>query len=297
MIQKFKQQDIDREGQRLLRESLEPLGWVLTEFKEDYGIDYDVQVFADGSATGLWFKIQLKSSASSSHSTDGSFISVQLDIDHAKHYALELKEPLFLIHADLQLKKVYWHALQLDNELVRKIMSGIPASTITVRIPISNSIPDTAAALLQASEKISIVLANRSLAGSSLSSFAESLKYQPGEDKLREEFQHKNDLLKLRKIHEFLILRQYSEARARALAISSDPDASIENRFWAAQKTGTINWSEAVSKDRPQVELPLIYLRNAKDLQALTKSGPPHLKFFALTMRKAAELDQLTMNN
>jgi hypothetical protein len=63
MIQKSEQQDIDRQGRRLLRETLETLGWVLTGFEEDYGIDYDVQVFVNGSPDGLWFKIQLKSSA------------------------------------------------------------------------------------------------------------------------------------------------------------------------------------------------------------------------------------------
>ena len=54
MVQKSEQQDIDRRGRRLLREVLEPLGWVLTGFEEDYGIDYDVQVFVNGSPDGLW---------------------------------------------------------------------------------------------------------------------------------------------------------------------------------------------------------------------------------------------------
>ena len=47
MIQKSEQQEIDRQGRRLLREALESLGWVLTGFEEDYGIDYDVQVFVN----------------------------------------------------------------------------------------------------------------------------------------------------------------------------------------------------------------------------------------------------------
>jgi len=36
MIHKSQQQDIDRAGDRLLRETLEPLGWVLTGIEEDY---------------------------------------------------------------------------------------------------------------------------------------------------------------------------------------------------------------------------------------------------------------------
>lgn len=297
MIQKSPQQDTDREGRRLLREAFEPLGWVLTGFEEDYGIDYDVQVFVDGSPDGLWFKIQLKSSASSDRSADGTFISQQLSIDHARHYALELREPFFLVHADLQLKRVFWCAPQLDTELIAKLNQANTPSTITIRVSTSNSLPGTAEGLLQTVEKLYVVLANRTLADSSVSSFAESLKYQPGEDKLREEFQRKNDVLKLRKVHELLCARQYSGARSRARSVVSDPDSSMENRFWAEGQIGTIDWAEAVSKNRPQAELPLIYLTNAKALQALTKSGPPHLKFYALIMRKAAELDQLTIDN
>jgi len=297
MIQKSEQQDIDFEGRRLLSQALAPLGWVLNRIEDDYGIDYDAQVFVDGNADGLWFKIQLKSSASSDLSADASFISQQLSIDHARHYALELREPVFLVHADTTTKKVYWYAPQLDNELVRKFIHGGISSTVTVRVPTSNSVPETARGLLEVVNTITVVLANRTLVNSSLSSFAESLRYQPGESTLREGFQLKSDVLMLRKIHELLVGRQYSEARTRARVVTSNPDSSIENRFWAEMNIGTIDWGEAVSKNRPQAELPLIYLRNAKTLQALSKSGPSHLKFFALICRKSAELDKLVRDN
>lgn len=75
------------------------------------------------------------------------------------------------------------------------------------------------------------------------------------------------------------------------------PDSSIENRFWALEQIGDIDWGGAVSQDRPQSELPLLYLENARALQALTSSGPPHLKFLALIVRKAAELDRLVIDN
>lgn len=256
MIQKSQQQDIDRAGDRLLRETLEPLGWVLTGIEEDYGIDHAVQVFVDGSPDGLWFKTQLKSSASSSYSADGSFVSLDLSLDHAKHYALELRDPVFLIHADIQAKKVFWSAPQLDKELIGKLERGNNSSTVTVRIPTSNRMPDTADSLLETVEKLYIVLGNRTLVNSSTSSFADSLKYQPGEAKLREEFQRKNDILKLRRVQELLIAKQYPEARSRAQVVVSDPDSTIENRFWAEEKTGTIDWAEAVTKNTPRLSCP-----------------------------------------
>ena len=235
MIQKSEQQEIDRAGRRLLRQALEPLGWVLTGFEEDYGIDYDVQVFLDGSPDGLWFKIQLKSSGSSDYSVDRTFVSVELSIDHAKHYAIELRDPVLLIHADVQANKLYWSAPQLDNDLVSKLDGGQNLSTVTVRIPTSNLLPSTANELLATIENVYIVLGHRTLLKSSISSFADSLQYQPGEEKLREELQRKTDFLKLRKIHDLFVKRQYVEARSRALLIVSDPDSAVENRFWAQE--------------------------------------------------------------
>jgi hypothetical protein len=297
MIQKSQQQETDREGRRLLRDAIEPLGWVLTSFEEDYGIDYVVQVFVNDSPNGFWFKIQLKSSASGDRSADGTFVSLQLDLDHAKHYALELRDPVFLIHADTEAKRVYWSAPQLDNELVRKLTGGENSSTVAVRVPTSNLLPDTAEQLLQAVENLYVVLGQRTLVGSSMSSFADSLKYQPGEEKLREEFHRKGDFLRLRKIQELFAKREYVEARCRALVMVSDPDSLVENRFVAQDIVGAIDWGEAVSTNQPQAELPLILLRNAERLQEMSKKGPSHLKLFALISRKAAELDKLTADN
>jgi hypothetical protein len=297
MIQKSIQQDIDLEGQRLLEQALGPLGWVINPIEHDFGIDYDVQVFADGSPTGVWFKIQLKSSAHSEYSSDSSFISQQLETGRARHYALELRDPVFLIHADTLAKRVFWCAPQRDRELISKVKRGEPSAEVTARVPTCNLLPNTAEALLRTIEELYVILANRTLADSPVSAFAESLKHLPGENALREEFQHKNDVLKLRKVHELLVARQYPEARSRAQAVLSDPDSSIENRFWALEQLGDIDWGEAVNQDRPQSELPLIYLKNAKELQVLTKSGPSHLKFFALIVRKAAELDRLVIDN
>lgn len=297
MIEKSEQQDIDRRGKRLIREALEPLGWVMTEIQEDYGVDYDVQVFVSGSPNGLWFKIQLKSSASSDRSEDGTFISVQLGLDHAKHYGIELRDPVFLVHADVKSKEVFWAAPQLDNDLIRKLNSGENSSTITVRVPTLNLLPLTAEQLLDTVEKLYVVLGQRTLANSSIASFTESLRYQPGEQKLRDDIYRKSNLLRLRRIRELFVQRQFAEARERARLIASDPDSLIEDRFWAQEILGSIEWGDAVSQGRPQAELPLIYLENAKALQRLSKRGPRHLKMFALIARKAAELDYLAVDN
>jgi hypothetical protein len=103
--------------------------------------------------------------------------------------------------------------------------------------------------------------------------------------------------LRLRKVSELLAEKQFAEARERARIIIRDPDTLVEDRFWAQETVGSIEWADAVHQNRPQAELPLIYLENAKALQSMSKRGPSHLKMFALIARKAAELDQLAVEN
>ncbi len=117
MITKPEGHDINAAGERLLREMLEPLGWVVNAVEKDYGIDYNVQVFDGKSPTGTWFHVQLKSSASSEYSADRSFVSQEIAVDHARHYALEMREPVLVVHADVQSRSVYWYAPQLDRQL------------------------------------------------------------------------------------------------------------------------------------------------------------------------------------
>src|ERR1051326_4187822 len=123
VISKTEEHEINRTGKRLLREALEPLSWVVNDVQEDYGIDCNVQVFEGKSPTGAWFHVQLKSSASANYAADRSFVSQELSIDHAKHYALDMREPLFLIHVDVISRQIYWSAPQLDRKLASVLVA------------------------------------------------------------------------------------------------------------------------------------------------------------------------------
>lgn len=50
---------IDEKAQQMLRATI-PVEWVLHERTSDYGIDYVVEIFEDGHATGMEFALQLK---------------------------------------------------------------------------------------------------------------------------------------------------------------------------------------------------------------------------------------------
>jgi hypothetical protein len=296
VITKTREHEINRDGKRLLREALEPLGWVVNDVEEDYGIDSNIQIFDQKSPTGAWFHVQLKSSASSNYSTDGSFISQPLSIDHARHFALEMHQPVFLVHANVLSKRIFWYAPQLDRWLIA-VLNSTRAEGVTVRILTRQELPGSATVLLATLETTYLALSNRRLTSASNDSFAESIKHLPDQQKFYRAFQEKSDTLRLKKIGELLQQRKLKEARPRAEAVLADPDSAVEIKFWARVQLEGIESTEAVHGGKPQSELPKIAIANAKALQTLTSSGPNYLKFYALIARSAAELYQLVHEN
>src|ERR1700732_913851 len=141
-ITKPEEHEINRAGKRLLRDWLEPFKWVVNDVEEDYGIDTNVQVFDGKAPTGAWFHVQLKSSARSAYSSTCDFLSQELSTEHAQHYALEMRQPVLLVHADVTAKRVFWHAPQLDRDLVTALRRP-GAKSVTVRIPVCQELPQS----------------------------------------------------------------------------------------------------------------------------------------------------------
>ena len=297
MVTQSDEQDIDRAGKRLVRSILEPLKWIVNDVQEDYGIDSNVQVFDGKSPNGAWFHVQLKSHTSPSYSSDRTFISQSLTMVHARHYALELRQPMFLLIADVTTARLFWSCLQLDRYLLRQLQTESGNDSITVRVPTSQHLPDTVTDLLSALSTAYIVLSNRELSTSATAHFADSLVYSVDREKLRTELQDKTDILKLQKITDLYHEGNMVDARVRADVLLRDPDANIETKFWATIHIGGIDFDTLARSDRPQVELAEHHLQLALSLQRLTKSGPRPFKFYALVARRAADLGLLAHEN
>src|SRR5438874_1512554 len=134
---------IDSAGQRLLRERLEPLGWVVRDVQEqDYGIDFDVEVFKPSltgdsfETTGVTFKAQLKSSRATAYSGDGDFISQPIAVSNLRYLSQQLNVPAIVMNADVAKWRLYWHAPQLDRHLEEALAERTSDNgSITIRVP------------------------------------------------------------------------------------------------------------------------------------------------------------------
>jgi hypothetical protein len=293
VITKSKEHEIDQAGKRLLRKVLEPLNCVVNDVQEDYAIDCNVQVFDEGSPTGSWFHIQLKSSASSEYSVNRTFVSQRLSIDHARHYAFELREPIFLIHIDVTSETVYWHAPQLDQRLAA-VLRSTKAKFIRVRIPTRQQLPGLAKEFFASLDNIRLALAARELVSAPARSFAEALEHLPNQEEFQRAFLERADTVRLQKTRMLINEGKFAEAKSRVAAVLSDPDSTVEIRFWAEIQSEAIDVTETVHSGKPQAELSKVLLAHAKSIQKVTAKGPNHLKFYALIAKCAAELEALT---
>lgn len=297
MISKPPQHEIDSAGERILRDALEPLKWTVNKVEKDYGVDFNVQVFDDRSPNGMWFHIQLKSHQTPDYSSDRTFISESIEIGHVRHFAIELRQPMFLVIADVSLKKLYWHCLQLDTTLMQRLDEASQQDTITVRVPTEHYLPGTELQFLTALRLSNNVLANRQLIRSSTAEFAESLKYSGDPLRILAAMQDKGDVLRLQKIANLFHEGKLLEARQRTTVLLADPDASVQTKFWASIEMYSIDFREIFASNKPQELIAKSHLDHANSLIKITAHGPKPFKFYSIVNKRAAELEGLTYEN
>lgn len=272
-----------------------PVGWVVNRMIDgDYGIDFDVQLFEQHKATGEWFKVQLKSSASTEYSAKGDFISETLEMKHARHYCVEMRDPVFVIHADVRGGRIFWFAPQLRTDLINGVDDS--RGSVTLRIETRNELPATLPEMVAALRLIRIRLGARTVSESHISDFASTVDGRD-QEKLIKKFQDKVDALKLQKAHSFVNEGRLDDAQADIERVLSNSESSIESRFSFLLEQERVDFLRASNAGAPQSTTPEIHLRISRRLQDLTKNGPPPLKFFALIARKAGDLGVLTFRD
>ena len=281
----------DTLGKAQLRR-IEPIGWTVNEITNDYGIDFDVQLFENQRATGEWFKVQLKSSESTSYSSASEFLSEPLDREHAVHFSSEMTDPVFVIHADVPSERTFWYAPQLDTP----VLTSDPRQTITVRIPVRNELPVSLPELVSTMRRIRIRLGTRAVAASSVAEFVESVGGED-RDRLIVGMQDKADALRLMEIHDLAGGGDFGTAAAKLDSILISAQSTIRARFSAILERERVEFLSARSLNAPQSTTSKIHLRTGKALRELTKKGPGPFKFFAMIAQKAAELDVLTFQD
>jgi hypothetical protein len=267
--------------------------WSVNGSKRDYGWDYVVEVFRNGESTGFLFNGQLKGSRHTEYSADGSFISQELEIDSADYLARQLRQPTFLFHADIEAKKLFWSAIQLDQRVL-DVLEQAKAKSLTVRIPTANVLPERVERFLQDLMQSQMVVVSRILLGTRPVEFADAMASQPIEriSKVAEDLHEKGFHLELQAAFLQGKSGDIAGAIARIHKVVDRAGASgyVEVHFNGVLQAGELEWLQVSKSDAPQALAADKKLETALELCRIAKRTPKHLHLFAQITRKAAEL-------
>ena len=282
---------MDDRGYTQVRAVFDTVGWTVNRIEHDYGIDYEVEVFRHGKSTGITFKAQLKSSENSAYSADRTFVSQSLGVPQARYLTEELRVPVLLLHADVVAGKTYWAAPQLDSDLDKRLATLDDASEITIRVPTTNSLPETLDVLAETVAKVETLLAARVVATTPVPRFVAAVDRQTLREDTIRGLQEKVEALRLDEGHRLLLAGKLDEASGYIAAILGDASASMEAKFSAILIDEMIQAERLTHAPGGDEAYHRMMLTTAVRLRTLTRKGPTHLKFFALIQKKAAELD------
>ncbi len=285
---------IDTRGQRIFEACLPP-EWVVRDQHPDYGVDYEVEVFEKGSSTGILFKVQLKSTVRPDLSSDGTFISCEIETGRADYLCEKLLAPAALVVADVEAGTVYWATPQLDEELVRRVReaAAVAQKSVTVRVPTANQLPHTLAPLLNAIADAQILLGTRVVQTSTVPHFVSIAGQHLDSDDLIGDLSTKVAALKVRQILSAYDRGSPEDAWALLDEVLRTPDADRSVKITAIiqverHEQGRLTFPPATAHQAAKITL-----WAASQMRFVAADGPLVHRLHAAISFRAAQLELL----
>ena len=173
------------------------------EQSEDYGIDFEVEVFSDEGdrfrSTGFIFKIQLKSSGKSRYLKSDSCVSAEIKKKHLAYYLDELKVPVIVIHSDVNGKRLFWAAPQFDEQL-RRLADPHSEAKVTLRMRTANELPASIERMLRDVSRVATMIATRAVVSAPIPEFLSGLRPDVAGEALARDLRDRSDAVRLHEL-------------------------------------------------------------------------------------------------
>ena len=296
-VQSPEEHETNRKGQALFNMFVADQAWAATKIAEDYGRDFDVEVFRDHKTAGVAFSVQLKSSLAPAYSAGGEFISQEIKRGHALLFAKEMQHPILLVIADVVGHRLFWAAPQIDSMLLGALDVQNGAKSYTIRVPIANELPSSKDRMIGALKNIATMLAVRLLMNVPMPEFAKAIRGRANPEALSENLRDRSDHLVIQKARDLARARDFESARTLVGRIISDARASSTAKFNAMLQSEEIEILAITWGHAPQDLLGKVALDLGIALQKLTRKGPASLKLYALLARLAGEFNVLAIKD
>jgi len=276
-----KQHQIDEKACKLFDSAL-PESWICRPQLKDYGVDREVEIFEKEKSTGIIFKVQVKGTEKPKFSSDGLIIGFSLSMDDVEYLCEELKIPVVLALVDVTTSKIWWHAIQLDSELMKRfvIARQKKQTSITVHLNSENTLPETLTLLMKKILESVTFLSISSLSKASPTTFMNSMASIPDLDKVLKDLGRSAALVKSEKLARLWQSQDIPSIKKHIEEILENKDSSVEVKFEAHLYVEKISLQEArLAGDNR--EYSKITYGISKQLISISKRGPLNLRLYA----------------
>jgi len=289
------QHEIDTAARRQFEQSL-PATWAARPQPDDYGIDYDVEIFEEHETTGVIFKVQLKGTRAPSLSVDGRRAAVSLKLRTVQYLYHQISAPVVVVLADVTNRQTMWYGPQLDQRLNERLRSAVASSQKTIRlhIPTSNVLPNTTDLLLAAIAQCETVLATRTVVQTEVPTFVHHVLGPLESAEIIQALQDRADALRIDEIEGLVRSHELAHAKETVRTILGNPQSTVEARFAALMYTERIAAAEQVPTAAGEQEFLSVQFNTGLAMKYLARKGPRHLKYYAAVAFKAAQLASAT---
>jgi len=289
--QRPEQHEIDELAQRQFRNAF-PASWVVREQPKDYGVDYEVEVFDEGVSTGIVFKVQLKGTQEPRVVRDGRCVAQSLSLGDVEYLCKELTVPAVLIVADIAKQRTWWHAIQLDRNLMERAAEAEAKGQkkVTVYIDMENELTHTLEALLRKVSESYAVISVRSVSGASASTLQGALSSVTDLDDALAGLQRGASFLHIERLERLWSGRDWPALRQAIEEVLGDRSSSTEAAFSAWFYVEQLEVGRAFRSGRAD-EVPTIRAFIADQMRTITRDGPENLRWYAVFAARSALLD------
>lgn len=283
--------------------SILPPNWAMRsqEDQEDYGIDYEVELTTpDDQATGFIFKVQQKGALELSMNAAGDTISFTgMEVKKIRYYLDEVRIPIIFVLVDVTKRHCYWCGLQGNPRIEADYREAVATSheTMTLHIPVSHRLPDTANLLLEAVSQSQDTLVVRGIHRLSSRRLLDAAASVADFDGLAQAVQRHHEMLRCEQIERLLHGGREADAFRMAHNIFQSASESVEMRFAAGLNIVRIQGGVAARRGDPNRTDDLMNARLsvATTLLQITRprSTAGRLRVYARFLIRSARLRRL----
>lgn len=296
------QHEIDQAAVRRFN-GLLPRDWVYREQTRDYGVDEEVEVFANGNSTGILFKVQIKGSKGV-RVRHNDLISYQMDVDDVEYLAEQLTVPSFLILVDVSDDRVWWHCMQTDSSLRARSAQARTKGrrTVVVHIDAASRLPQSLGQLYRRLHEAQCLLGLRVISQPQAGHFAGAVTDIEDIEAILLSFQSKMSIVQLEQVRRHYAQDDYETGDAVLQKILDNPETELAARFqaWLFVEKSMVHRKDEGTTDLSWGEVILFV---ATRLRQCSTDGPLHLRAYAafayhiaLLQTRVERDDSLAMN-